>query len=567
MVALLTACATTPASTTPPTKPAATPTVAPQQASLLQTPQEKLEFHVMAGEMAAGRQQPGTAAQQFLDALQYSPDPQLAERATALALRANDDALALKTSRKWLQIDPTSDNARDAIVRLALRLQKRDLALQQCEEIIQRHPGHKALGYRLVAQLLSQEPQHAAEATAVMDQLLAKDANYAPAHEAAALLALRFDQAPKAESEARKALQLDPNAKDASLLLVSALIRQNHLDESDKVMRGLYRGEAHHAQALRLGYAQLLLQAHHTAHARTQLQQVLAAQPHNDDARFLLALIDLDDNQLDRAEQELNSISTQDKSRRADVQYYLGRIAEARHQPETALQHYAKVDSGGQVINAITHSAVLLGKLGQLDQAQDLLQQASDTYPQLDDHFIIVDSQILVDANQAPRAADLLDRALHAQPGNADLLYARSLVYDRLGKTDQAEADLRAVLAQAPDDPRALNALGYMLTQHNPDKLDEAHSLIARALKQAPDDPAVMDSMGWVLYRQGHPDQALPLLRKAYTEFPDPDIAVHLITVLNALGDSAQAQQVLNKALKDNPSNPALHKVSAQLKQ
>lgn len=565
LVALLTACATAAPSTTTSIKSSATQAVAPQQTKLLQTPQEQLEFHIMAGEMAAGRQQAGIAAQQFLDALQDAPDPQLAERATALALHANDDALALKISRKWLEIDPASSNAREVIVRLALRLQKQDLALQQCRKIIQIHQNHKAQGYRLVAQLLSQEPQHAAEATAVMDQLLTKDADYAPAHEAAALLALRFDQAPRAESEAREALQLDPSAQDASLLLVSALIRQDHLDDADKVMHDLYRGDTH-VQALRLGYAQLLLQAHHTAHARIQLQQVLVAQPRNDDARFLLALIDLDDNQLDRAEQELKGISSHDKARSADVQYYLGRIAEARHQPETALRHYAKVDSGGQLINAVTRSAVLLGKLGRLDQAQDLLQQMSQTYPQMDDQFIVVDSQILVDADQAQRAADLLDRALQAQPDNADLLYSRALVYDHLGKTDQAESDLRAVLAQTPNDPRALNALGYMLTEHNPDKLDEAHSMIARALKQTPDDPAVMDSMGWVLYRQGHPDQALPLLRKAYMLFPDPEVAAHLVAVLNALGDSTQAQQVLTNALKDNPSNPALHKVSDQLK-
>lgn len=519
----------------------------------------------MAGEMAAGRQLPGTAAQQFLNALQYAPDPQLAARATALALRANDDTLALKTSRKWLEVDPASGNAREAIIRLALRLQKQDLALQQCREIIQTHPDHKAQSYRLVAQLLSQEPQHAAEATAVMDQLLAEDANNASAHEAAALLALRFDQATRAESEARKALQLEPDAKDASLLLVSALIRQDRLDDADKVMRGLYRGDTH-AHALRLGYAQMLLQAHHSAHARIQLQQVLATQPGNDDARFLLALIELDDNQLDSAERELKSISAGDKSRRADVQYYLGRIAEARHQPKTAIAHYVKVDSGNQLINAATRRAVLLGKLGQLDQAQGLLQQMSRTYPQLDDKFIVIDSQILVDADQAQRAAGLLDRALQIQPDNTDLLYARALVYDHLGKSDQAEADLRAVLAQTPDDPRTLNALGYMLTEHNPDKLAEARSMIARALKQTPDDPAVLDSMGWVLFRQGHPDQALPLLRKAYKLFPDPEVAAHLVAVLYALGDSTQAQQVLTKALKDDPSNPALHKVADQLK-
>ncbi len=570
VVSTLTACATlsapAPSSSAPASiTSAATQTVATPPPALLQTPQEQLEFHIMAGEMAAGRQQPGPAAQQFLNALQLTPDPKLAARATALALHANDDALALQTARKWLQLDPGSGNAREVIVRLAVRLQNPELALQQCREIINAHPGHEARSYRLIAQLLQQESVHADQATAVMDQLLAGNPDFAPAHEAAALLALHFDQISHAEREARRALQLAPDAKDASLLLVATLIRQHRLDDADAVMQGLYRGDTQ-AQALRLGYAQMLLQAHEPAHARTQLQQILSAHPGDGDARLLLTLVDLHDNQLDSAERELHKISGGDKSRRATVQYYLGRIAEARHQPEAAIEHYARVGSGNQLIDAAIRRAVLLGELGQLDQAQELLQQMASDHPQLEDRFIIVYSQILVDAEQAEHAADLLNRALQAQPDNADLLYSRALVYDQLHQTKQAEADLRAVLAQIPDDPRTLNALGYMLIERNPDQLDEARSMIARALKQTPDDPAVIDSMGWVLYRQGHADQALPLLRKAYTLLPDPEIAAHLVTVLNALGDTAQAQQVLAKALKDDPANPALLKVADPLK-
>lgn len=565
VLALLAGCASSPTRTLS-NAPSATLNLASPTTTALATPQARVQFHVMAGQMAAGRHQPGAAAQQFFEALQDDPDPKLASRATALALNAGDDALALKAAQKWLEIDPSSGNAREAIVRLALRQNQPDVALKQCRELIGLQPDSRALGYRLVAQLLSQEPDHAAAATSVMDKLLADDDDYAPAHEAAALLALRLDDPTRAEAQARKALVLTPDAKDASLLLVGALIRQDRLDDADTVMTQLYKGDAH-AQALRLGYSQMLVQAHHSDHARSQLQQILAHHPRNDDALYLMALIDLEHHQLDSAEHALNSISDDSRSRSADVQYYLGRISEERNEPNAALEHYAKVTSGSQVISAATRRAVLLGKLGRVEESESVLRHLSRSYPQLEDQFIITESQILVNAGNTDQAADLLNQALQVEPDNPDLLYSRSLVYDQLGRVKEAESDLRTVLAQSPNDARALNALGYMLSVHNPDQLDEAQHMIGRALKLTPDDPAVIDSMGWVLYRQGHPDQALPLLRKAYSLFPDPEVAAHLVAVLTALGDKDQAHQVLDKALKDDPSDPHLLKAADQLGQ
>lgn len=562
-LSLLAGCAVTPA---PPQSSATLVQAAPQKRAL-ETPQMRAQYQVMLGEMAAGRQQPRVAAKAFYAALQDVPDAKLAARATGLAVRAGDDALGLKIARRWLQIEPSSGRARDVIIRLGLRQKRADLVERQCREIIDQQPEGRAQAYHLVSQLLSQEPASADVAAGVMQKLVARDADYAPAHEAAALLALHSSDLPGAEHEARAALKIDPNAKDASLLLAGALIRESRLDDADAVMAGLYRNDAH-ADALKLGYAQMLMQAHHNSHARRQLQQLLAAHPHNDDARFLLALAELNSGELDAARRALKAIapSRNNPQRNGEVEYYLGRIAEARHQPEDAIRHYAAVTQGNQAVPAVLRRAVLLGRQGRLDEAEDLLRQTSQRYPQMDDELIITESQILLDADQADDAAALLERALSVQPGNVDLLYSRSLAYERLGHVKRAEADLRTILAQTPDDPRALNALGYMLSEHNSDQLSEAHQLIAKALKMTPDDPAVMDSMGWVLYRQGHPDQALPILRKAYGLMPDPEVAAHLVTVLSALGDRAEARNLLQDALKANPGNASLQQAADRLK-
>src|SRR3546814_14078841 len=78
------------------------------------------QFHVMAGEMAAGRNQPGIAASEFIAALQRVDDADLAKRATALAIAANDEHLALQAAQRWLQVEPNSMDAREVTATHAL---------------------------------------------------------------------------------------------------------------------------------------------------------------------------------------------------------------------------------------------------------------------------------------------------------------------------------------------------------------------------------------------------------------------------------------------------------------
>jgi len=129
------------------------------------------------------------------------------------------------------------------------------------------------------------------------------------------------------------------------------------------------------------------------------------------------------------------------------------------------------------------------------------------------------------------------------------LIYARSMVVERLGDVDQAIKDLRSLLAQQPNNPDVMNALGYTLANKTKN-YDEAHELITRAIQLKPDSAAVMDSMGWVLYRQGKIEQAEKYLRQAYDRDADPEIAAHLGEVLWKRGQQEQAEAIWQKALK-----------------
>ena len=126
------------------------------------------------------------------------------------------------------------------------------------------------------------------------------------------------------------------------------------------------------------------------------------------------------------------------------------------------------------------------------------------------------------------------------------------------------ELSLREILSRKPDDADALNALGYLMTEHSRNYL-EARTYISRALQLKPDDPAIIDSMGWVEYRLGNYPQALEYLRKSYASTSDPEIAAHLTEVLWASGDKQEAHRIWSSAVKQHPGNAALLKIGKQL--
>jgi tetratricopeptide (TPR) repeat protein len=421
------------------------------------------------------------------------------------------------------------------------------------------HAGGLDDGFRNVALLLAQEPDKSAAALGVMNRLVAQYPTLAGAYQAQGLLALRFNKLDDAEHAAREAMRLKPGSREAALLLVGALVKKGQIDEADQVMDGILKNNGD-ATEVRLGYARLLIEANQRAHAREQLEKVLKADPENLDAHYSLGLLDLDARRTDQAQAHFE-VLLRKPERASDAEYFLGRVAEARHQP---LDHYQRVTSGNQALDAVVRRAAMLGKLGRVGEATSMLEEMREQYPPLADRFTLAEGQLLIDAGAVDRALDLYGAALQDAPDDDDLLFARSLAYERADRIGEAEADLRKILARMPDDARALNALGYTLAVHT-DRLAEADKLVARALELTPDDAAVIDSMGWVRFRQGRAQEALPLLQRAYAQFPDAEVAAHLGEVMWALGKKDRARELWAQASRDDPDNIVLRETIKRL--
>lgn len=99
---------------------------------------------------------------------------------------------------------------------------------------------------------------------------------------------------------------------------------------------------------------------------------------------------------------------------------------------------------------------------------------------------------------------------------------------EEAGRWDLARPALERAAAMGPDQPLALNYLGYTLADRGED-LDRAQRLLEKAHAMVPGESSIMDSLAWVYFRRGANDKALPLLEKASRGAPaNGDISDHL---------------------------------------
>jgi len=117
------------------------------------------------------------------------------------------------------------------------------------------------------------------------------------------------------------------------------------------------------------------------------------------------------------------------------------------------------------------------------------------------------------------------------------------------GRKEEAEASYIEALRLQPDNPLALNNLGYSLVERN-DRLGEALELIQRAVDAAPDNPSFLDSLGWAYFKMGKLEEAERYLSMAVgSETKSPTVHEHLGDLYERLAKKELALKAWQKAL------------------
>jgi tetratricopeptide (TPR) repeat protein len=525
----------------------------------VQAPQS---FYTVTGEIALARQQPRVAALQYAAAAAHESDPALLQRAADVTAETLQPSLMAGVAAHWLTVDPQSLQARRAAARAALALYKLDEA---------------AAHYRLV--LLNSPAGIDAEFSGVETDL-GSDENVFGAHQVADRLASYFPSSPSAlRIQGIAALRADdPSAAVHSLSGALAIEaagatepqRTAHKELAQtllraRIMAGDVEGPLRAAQAQleadpsalnRFNYAALLMTAQRLPEATEQLEMLSRNPESTAVALRLLALLEFQQGHLEAASAKFRQLLNTGKFG-DDAFYYLALIADRNGDPERALRFFSQVQNGENVVPALLRAATLLHKHGAPSAAEELLDRLLDDEPQRAPEILAARARMYAQTSDLSKAFVVLEKAERDYPDSMELRYATASVYEEQGLVSAALRELSSVVKARPNDPTALNALGFTLADHTK-SLARARKLIERAHAAAPRNPAIQDSLGWVYFRQGRPADALPLLKAAYAEDHDGDIAAHLGEVLWQLGRQEEARRVWSEAIAMDADNHLL---------
>ena len=513
---------------------------------------------VMAGEFALQAGKLPEAARWYLEAAEAGRDDAgLAERATRIAMLADDDKRASRALALWEKRAPRSLSMRSAAA--ALDLRKGDVKGARTElASLLRDPDPRGWKFALAALVGGgRDPAAAAD---VLGRLVDDNAipNQLEPWQEFGRLAMRMDRPELARRMVDEVVRRFPGEPRVALLNASLMFQAGKTDDALAALRSV---EPRTAEDPELRNAVAI--AYDAMGDAKSAERVLAVGPQNVQTwgmRASLLAKQKDDVALLALYTDLSKQATKpDPAQRL----LLGKIAEYLKRHAEAVDWYLSVPGGEERAEARLRAASAQYELGQTDKAFAGVH-AIQSDAMIDDEArrdaYLLEAELRQRGDDLPGELDALARGLAAYPDENALLYARALAWERRDDVPRAEADLRKILVTEPENVAALNALGYTLADRTT-RYQEALELIDRARVAEPDNAAIVDSYGWVLYRLGRNEEALVQLRRAWTLAKDPEIAAHVGEVLWVLGRKDEARRFFDEARKLDPENRALQRV------
>jgi len=312
----------------------------------------------------------------------------------------------------------------------------------------------------------------------------------------------------------RRILEEDETSEVIRTKIITLLLKEDRIPEAINEMEDL-RLYANDVPKVELNLSRLLVDQKRYTEAIEHLHEALAIDPEFDDARILLALVFHEQGDDEKASITLREID-------ADSEQYE---------------------------DATLLLAQLLGRDKNFTAVVTLLRKRIADENTRRPAFYSALAMVLLEMHREVEAEKIYQEALRIYPDNSEIYLEYSVFEDGRGGTDKALAVMQKLLARKPDDPLALNYIGYTWAERG-ENLDQALDYIKRALAQKPEDGFIRDSLGWVLFKLGRNDEAEKELQKALALEPeDPNINEHLGDLYQQLGKRRQALKFWSKAL------------------
>ena len=512
-------------------------------------------YDLLVGEIAIHRGQTDLAVESYLNVAKSQDNPEIAERAVRIAVYGQNMEAASEAAQRWIELEPDRAEARQIIAAIFIRQKKADEAFQYLDGIIEISELPDAELFGSLLGVLARE-KNISTVLVVTLKIAQKYQHRGYAQFLHGMLAAQGGESKEALEYLDKALAAE-DIEGAHSARAKVLLKLGRRDDAVISLQKAVQARPND-QKLRMTYARLLVDVKQYVKARIEFEKLHQASPDDVDLLYTLGLLSLESQRLDDAEKYMLKL-VEKNERKGEAQYYLGRVNEEQGKYQKAIDWYRQVHVGEYLFDAKLRIAGLLGDSGRYDEAHEQLgsmlkgSQSNGSLVR-----IYLSKGVLFRLQERyQEAVDVYSTALGIVPGNTELLYARGMVAERIGRIDILEQDFGEILKTEPNNAHALNALGFTLADQT-DRYQEAYGYLKRAIEIMPDDAAVIDSFGWVNYRLGNYAEAIRLLRNALSRSDDSEISAHLGEVLWVSGAQEEAKKVWQRALKKSPDHPLL---------
>jgi tetratricopeptide (TPR) repeat protein len=366
-------------------------------------------------------------------------------------------------------------------------------------------------------------------------------------------LALSAYDAQRAEHYAKQALERDSKDIAAMRVLARAYVIRGDAAKAIETAREAMQADPVHS-AFEL--AEVLTALDRVEDAHHELERLRSTSASADEIDRRLALLAFEAGDLKEAQQRFAELAANGQTTEAAM-LYLADIAAREGDTDAAIAGYRRLYDSSVALQARSRAASLLLARSDRKEALTLLDDYASEHPESEFDLTLTKAHLLADHGEPDAGVELLSASLERHPRHPSIEYERATILEQAGHVHDSVDALQHLLAERTDDPTLLNALGYTLADHNLE-LSKAESLIRRALVVMPDNPAALDSLGWVRFREGDSKAALTTLERAYYISHDSEIAAHWGEALWASGDHQQARKVWAAALAREPDSQQL---------
>ena len=549
----------------------------PEQPEAFEAPVADLMYELLQGEMSGFRGDLPGAFDHYYQASLLTGDIEVASRATEIALWNQDYENAVKAALRWRDVAPEDPNPLRVLGSIHAIRGDIPSAVEAYEQSIDVSPQSLETDLLAISNSLSAEAAQPVRLE-ILKAFAQRHPKSAHAHLHVAGIARVEGKLEEALAASLLAGEILPGWAEAIILRTDILREMERTDEAVKILREALAQPIQYATRLRRMLADLLNGLGRRDEARVEFSKLLQSDSQNPHWQMTLGSLALLDG--DWKESEAHFLALGSNARplvsgqpqafnRSIGAYFLGLLAEQGENAPKAMDYYYQVEERDYFgvdhyyQKARVRIAHLLLDTGNLSQARMHLRVSRGRSRREENvvQLYIAEGDLLYGLKEYGAGFDLLSKALKKYPGRVPLLYSRALLAERLGRVDWLEKDLRAVLADHPDHPQALNALGYTWVDHNRN-LEQGLEYIERAHEQLPEDAAIIDSLGWAHYRLGDLQRAEALLRQALALQPDGEIVAHLVEVLWVRGQHEEARQIYREAIDRLPDDEFLSRVA-----